>query len=221
LKRPPALLLLAALLLAPPVAVRAGTPVEQALARALEQGHADVLGGGTVRLSLETPVEGGVEAVAALTLDPRTGRFAALVDQQGRRLRVEGRAWTEVQVPVPNRRLAPGEVIGAADLSLVPMRPDQLGGRAVLEPAALVGMEVKRTLSPGRLVQAGSVGAPVVVGRNRPVTVEYRSGPLLLTAKGRALQDGGLGDLVRVQNLDSNRTLHAVVTGPGTVSANY
>jgi len=35
---------------------------------------------------------------------------------------------------------------------------------------------------------------------------------MTLTAKGKALQDGALGDMVRVANTDSNKSLQGVVT---------
>ena len=38
-----------------------------------------------------------------------------------------------------------------------------------------------------------------------------------LTAKGKSLENGGKGDVVRVQNVDSGQTIEAQVIGPERV----
>ncbi|MFM2042805.1 MAG: putative flagella basal body P-ring formation protein FlgA [Pseudomonadota bacterium] len=210
------LLPLLALLTCPAAAL---AEAEQVLAQALRDRYAGSLADGDLRLMLTTPVEGEVQGVQAITFDPGSGRFAAILLRPRDRVKVEGRAWTEMAVAVPVRRLAPGEIITPADLTTVAIRTDALSARALTGADALVGRQVRRVLAPGRPVPDGYVATPVVVARNKPVTVEFRSGALLLTARGRALEDGGVGDLIRIQNLDSNRTVTAVVTGPGVVSA--
>jgi flagella basal body P-ring formation protein FlgA len=40
---------------------------------------------------------------------------------------------------------------------------------------------------------------------------------MTLTARARALEDGGEGDVVRVTNLESRKIIDAVVTGSGEV----
>lgn len=224
--------LLALLLLSAPVApvlAQPATGTEQAdsatrlLLAEIQARYGDALGEGELRLRLKDPVTRPVSEVEQMNFDPATRRFAAMLrskmGEQEVRFRVDGEVWTEIQVPVPTRRISAGEVIAAGDLTLIPMRSDQVSGRTLTSAQSMVGMEVKRLLSPGRPVQASSISQPVIIQRNKPVTVEFRQGPLLVTARGRALADAGLGDLIRVQNLDSNRTVTATVTGPGTVSA--
>jgi len=197
----------------------AGADAVRALGDALQDRYGAALSAGELRVMLHTPVEGEVRGVQAITFDARSGRFAAILLRDTDRVRVEGEAWTETPVAVPVRRLTPGEIIAAGDLSVQPMRTDGLSARSLVNEGDLVGKQVRRVLAAGRPVPDGYVAAPTVVERNKAVTVEYRSGALLLTARGRALQDGGVGDLIRIQNLDSNRTITAVVSGPGTVTA--
>jgi flagella basal body P-ring formation protein FlgA len=226
--------LLAALLLATPPVMAAGREPAMALGEQpdaasalllaeLQDRYGAALGEGELRIRLKDPVNRPVSGVEQMNFDPATRRFAAMLrsmdGERETRFRVDGEVWTEIQVPVPTRRIAAGEVIGEADLTLMPMRGDQVSGRTLTSAQAMVGMEAKRLLSPGRPVQASAIIQPVIIQRNKPVTVEFRQGPLLVTARGRALEDAGMGDLVRVQNLDSSRTLTATVTGPGTVSA--
>jgi flagella basal body P-ring formation protein FlgA len=86
------------------------------------------------------------------------------------------------------------------------------------------------TLLPALLLAAASVGASVsapqagqiqrpapLVKRGDAVLISVRSGALLITAPGRALSDGSMGDRVRVTNDATRRTLQAVVEGPARV----
>lgn len=219
MRRLPALALSGLLTLAAAWPAAAQQDAVALLRGAIEARYGAALGEGELHLSLTRHTPGDFELVETVNIDPASRRFAAILRGGDRRERVEGSFWTEVAVAVPSRRIAPGEIITEADLSLMPMRTDQLGQRSLTSMTDLVGMQAKRVLSPGRPVPASSITGEALVQRNKPVTLEYRSGPLLVTARGRALADGAKGDQVRVQNLDSNRTLTATVTGPGTVSA--
>lgn len=191
---------------------------EALLRTALLERLGPTLGQGELHLRLATPVAGEVGTVEALNIDRSGRRFAAILAGPDRRQRVEGEVWTEIQVPVPTRRLSPGEVIAEADLTMTALRTDQLGQRVITDRNALLGQTARRVLSPGRPVPDNSVATQTAVTRNKPVTLEYRQGALLITARGRALANGAVGDQIRVQNLDSNRTLTGTVTGPSTVS---
>ncbi len=174
--------------------------------------------GARVSLVLTSPFRGPVDAVRDLSYDPRTGILRALVDSGGRLHDVAARAEIAVDVPVPVRRIAPGEIIGEADLTTVAMPLDRVAEGILTTRDALVGMASRRQLAAGRLVQATAVGAPLVVRRNKPVRLVYEDGALVLAARGRALQDGGVGEVVRVMNLASSVVVTGTVTGPETVS---
>ena len=63
---------------------------------------------------------------------------------------------------------------------------------------------------------------PELVQRNDTVTLIYQVPGILLTVRGKALEAGAEGTMVSVVNLQSKRTVHGTVTGPGhvTVAAN-
>jgi len=114
--------------------------------------------------------------------------------------------------PVLVRRIERGETLSAADFET---RPGALAG--ALTPAQAAGREAVRVLGAGTPVRAGDVVPPRLVRRGEPVTVAWRAGGLLITAAGRALSSGGLGEPVRVVTSATNRTLDAVVEGSGAV----
>ena len=59
-----------------------------------------------------------------------------------------------------------------------------------------------------------------VIRRGDLVTLVYIAPGLQLTTRARAMADAGMGDAVRLVNLQSNRVVDATVTGPGAASAN-
>jgi flagella basal body P-ring formation protein FlgA len=81
------------------------------------------------------------------------------------------------------------------------------------------GMQARRTLSAGRPFRGDDVRRPIVVTKGQTVTMEFAVPGVQLSAMGRAMSEGGIGDTVTVQNPVSYRMVSATVTAPGTVRA--
>lgn len=106
--------------------------------------------------------------------------------------------------------LRAGTILHASDLIVE-------GGANSDAPSPLemfVGMETKRSIYAGKALSLNDVGPPTVVSRNAIVMVEFARGPLMITTEGRALDNGAVGDSVRIMNLSSKIILTATVTGP-------
>lgn len=85
------------------------------------------------------------------------------------------------------------------------------------DPAEVVGMEVRETIYAGQPVRPADLTPPAVIERNALVAMRYRHGRLYIEAEGRAMDRAGVGERVRVMNLDSRTTVTAEVVGPGVV----
>jgi len=158
------------------------------------------------------------EYIQEFWIDPKTGKFIAnVVTDLGDVRRVWGAAILTVSIPVPTRRVEPGEILTVHDLQLLEMPWARLSSFAVTDQVDLVGMQVRRALLAGRAVARKSVSPPLVVTRGEKVTIELRYGGLSLTARGRALSDAYLGQDIRVVNLSSNKAINAVATADGRV----
>ena len=162
-------------------------------------------------------------AVEDVAYDARTRRFIAIVaapadDPAARRIRVTGRVHRVIDVPVLTRRVLAGEVIRERDVKWIAMRGDRLQRDTIQDPGALIGKSPRRGLRAGVPVRVSDVRLPVLVPRRSLVTIMYRVRSMTLTAQGRALEDGGAGDTVRVANTQSNTVVQAVVTGANRVS---
>jgi flagella basal body P-ring formation protein FlgA len=103
------------------------------------------------------------------------------------------------------------------------LEPQDMAMVAAHIPGALaraeeaVGLEARVTLYAGRAIRHGDLGPPALVQRNQIVTLVYRMGALGITAEGRALERGGLGDGIRVMNLASRSTITGRVAADGSV----
>jgi flagella basal body P-ring formation protein FlgA len=165
----------------------------------------------------------GPLGVDGLTLDPRSGRFAAFVsvsatNDGGERLRVSGRLIRMAEVPVPARLLAAGEAIAAGDVTTIMLRTDRVSADLLLQTSDLVGKAPRHSLRPGEPVHASDVEVPLVVHRGTLVTILLETPALRLSTEGKAMDDGGMGAVIRVANTKSSRVIDAVVTGPGLVT---
>jgi flagella basal body P-ring formation protein FlgA len=157
-----------------------------------------------------------------LSYDPRTRRFDAIItapagSPTAQRLRITGRAYSMIAVPVLKRPVAPGERIAAKDFEMVKMRAEQVQPDIVVDGEALIGKTAKRGLRAGQPVHAADVSRPVVVPKGSFVTIRLQAPRMTLTAQGRAEANGSLGETIRVTNTQSNKTIEAVVTGVGQV----
>ncbi|SLN77133.1 flagellar basal body P-ring formation chaperone FlgA [Oceanibacterium hippocampi] len=162
-------------------------------------------------------------AVRDLVYDAHRGQFQALIvapatGEGGQRLRVSGRVFKSVEVPVLARQLSPGEVIAADDVRLVAVRESTVRRNTVLESDTLVGMAVKRPIRAGQPVRVGDLTTPKLVTKGELVSIRLRSGSLSLTASGIAQESGAAGDIIRVVNQQSRKTIQATVEGPRIVT---
>lgn len=161
-------------------------------------------------------------AIRDLSVESTTGRFIALMVAPADgdpviRVHLTGRVAAVSEVPVVSRRIRPGEVISNADVIWMEVPESRLTSDIVRELGDLVGMSPRRALNPDSPVRLHDLRPPLDVRRGTAVTMVMRSGPLVITARGRALSDGARGEVIRVLNTSSNRTIEAVVSGPDQV----
>ncbi|HEU0277676.1 MAG TPA: flagellar basal body P-ring formation chaperone FlgA [Rhodanobacteraceae bacterium] len=106
---------------------------------------------------------------------------------------------------------------------LLEARTGDLGGlprQAVRDPAQVMGRFTTPTLAAGTVVQTGQSQAAWLVHRQRQVAVEATGQGFSVRRDGEALQDGALGDTVRVRM--SNRSiLTGVVAGANVVKVGF
>lgn len=202
--------------------------IEDALKQALglkgiSEKHRFRLSNGSIRIYAATDQRKPFEIEGA-RYDARTGRFSAALRVPygagaASRVQIVGRLITMVEIPVPTRRIRPGDIIGRDDIDWIDLESDQVRASIVADASFLIGKTPRRILQPGRPVQKNNVRAPVIVHRGSIATLMLATQNMILAVKVKILQDGAMGDTIRVINTRSQSTIEGVVSGPGRVDA--
>jgi len=85
------------------------------------------------------------------------------------------------------------------------------------DTSQVVGRVARVGLGSGQAVIAEHLRSPVVVKRGAQVEVTATIGQVTVTASGTALEDGAVGDTIRVKG-GGGKLLEAVVSGEGRVT---
>lgn len=184
---------------------------------------------GRLKLELDAPQleiraagQAGSLAVERLYHNPVNDRFAAelvvIGAQPAVRVPVSGRAWGVLDIPVLTRRLAMGDTITGDDVALVELRAEVADREIATAPEDLVGLTVRRTVPVNQPVRLRDVQSARLVDKGALVTIVLATARMTLTAQGRAQQDGGKGDVIRVINTQTNRTVEATIVGINQVA---
>lgn len=120
-------------------------------------------------------------------------------------------------VAVAARPLGRGERLSAADIELQRQNVSSLSGGYHTHIKDVVGMEVRRSVRAGIVLDRSVVKPPILVSRGERVTITASSGVVQVSMDGKALDSGARGELIEVVNLSSRQKLEAEVVAPGVV----
>lgn len=119
----------------------------------------------------------------------------------------------EAETVVPTHTIRAQSVLTREDLMVKSVTVP--GAFSDLE--ALLGLETRVALYPGRPVRPGDVGPPAVIERNQIIRLVYDRGGLRISTEGRSLMRGGVGDRIRVMNMTSRATVSGQIQPAGSV----
>lgn len=114
---------------------------------------------------------------------------------------------------VAARNIRAGTVISASDI-ITPA--DRIALRRAVD---IIGKEASRAFYKGQPIDETKLRAATLIKRNSIVQMEFARGAMTISAEGRALDNGALGESIRVMNLGSKRIVTVVVTGSDSVRA--
>ena len=204
--------------------------IEQAVARALERRHGlgDAANIGVTfdrapgEVRLDAANSGALNPVA-VRYDARHGRFDItfeIANETGLapvKLRYSGTAIETVEAAVLARSVDRNDVIKLSDI-VVERRPKAELGPDMMTRDRALGMQARRAMRAGQALKGADLAKPDLVQRDQGVTLVYETAGIHLTVLGKALESGTEGDVVNVMNLQSKRTVSAVVVGRGRVA---
>tara|TARA_B100000676_G_scaffold313258_1_gene392769 strand:+ start:339 stop:1289 length:951 start_codon:yes stop_codon:yes gene_type:complete len=161
--------------------------------------------------------------IQTLRIERQNKRFSAILvgaggRHRGSRITVTGKYYRIIDVPVLIRRMSSKEIIRPHDIRLVTRRADRIDMNGLRDVSELIGMSPLRTLSADRPVKRSEIRRPVLVGKGSIVTMVFRSERMMLTAQGKALQNGSKGDNIRILNTKTHKVIDGTVLDSGTVT---
>lgn len=124
------------------------------------------------------------------------------------------------EVPVVTQNMRAGELIRESDVTYRRVDISRLHGTLILDKDQLIGREAARTLVQGVPLRTDYVRVPPAARRGEEVTLRFAVRGLTLETSGRVLEDGQVGDTVRVMNNHSNAVISGTVLESGVVTVN-
>jgi len=178
-----------------------------------------------ITVSLDTPAPTlHLEVTAApltptrVKFDPRDSRFDVTFGSGESYVRLTGTAVESYDAVVLTRPVARGDVLRASDLTIERRPKAQFQADTIRDVDAAIGMAAQQALRAGQTIRSADLSRPQLVKRGEPVMMRYEAPGIVLTVRGKAEEDGSLGDTINILNVQSKRVIQGVVTGAGQIT---
>lgn len=131
--------------------------------------------------------------------------------------------WIDIfeSVVCASRDLKRGQKVNEDDLYLVKRNTSHLSSKILTDAHKIIGLMVKHNIKADACLKEWMFEKTPIVDRGDIVTILAESGGLKVTVPGRVLMKGYSGELIRVQNLMSNKEIYAKVVNPSTVMVDF
>ncbi len=119
---------------------------------------------------------------------------------------------------VAARTVMRGEVLDKRDVAVTRVKMES--GKMYLppNPSKAIGLEVQKTFRPGEVILAQDAVMGAAVKRGNMVVVKNEGKGWEILSKGKALGDGGIDDIITVEDSSTRAKFYARITGPNTVA---
>ncbi|WP_321391691.1 flagellar basal body P-ring formation chaperone FlgA [Emcibacter sp.] len=170
------------------------------------------------------PLQSGAEdlEIAKFDLDRKSGKFTATINYPvgaGNRqsTAISGKLTEVAYIPALRKSIIPGTIIEEQNIKWIPVPLYGVGKNITRSQDQLLGMTVRRPMKSDTPVRLSDLKRPEIIHRGKLVNITYETSKMTLTVIGKAMENGGTGDVIRVMNANSLKTMEALVTGPGEV----
>ncbi len=121
---------------------------------------------------------------------------------------------------VAARALTPGQTLNTQDYTATTGDLTQLPAGIAQDPAQVLGRTLNGTLAAGQPVRTDLLRAPTVIQQGQSVKLVTKGRGFEVTADGKALSQGVLGQVVQVRS-PSGQTIHGIARHGGLVEVNH
>ncbi|WP_019626463.1 flagellar basal body P-ring formation chaperone FlgA [Thioalkalivibrio sp. ALJT] len=121
------------------------------------------------------------------------------------------------RVLVANRSLPRQHVLTAGDLRFQRIETSRHAGSYHEDKSELVGQQTRRNIRSGQIIGTQHVTQREIISRGQRVTILAENGAIAIRMQGEALENGTLGDRIRVKNTSSGRVVEGEIQASGDV----
>lgn len=140
-------------------------------------------------------------------------------DQPGWRMQVATEMQVWLPVLVATRVIDRGQVISAADVKSQEIDIGKAPRGFYHHAKQVTGMSAKRRIRANQVLSPGLIALPLAVKRGDKVKIVATQDGISASMSGEAISNAAEGDVIRVKNLSSGKTIDAKVIAPGVVTS--
>jgi len=127
----------------------------------------------------------------------------------------------DTEVPALARPMRQGDVITIEDIIYIPAKSSRIGISAITDAEDLIGKTPRRPLAAEKPLRTTDVSTPIVIRKGDLVSITWKKGGIILTTRGRAMDNAGEGEPLRLASTGTSRIIeaNAVSAGQATITA--
>ncbi len=151
-----------------------------------------------------------------------SGKTTVGVRCQGSRpwtLYVPASVTSVTRVLITNAPLRRGHVVRAEDIGQQTRDTRSLSRAYLSNPQQVIGKVLKRNLANKALFTSAVLTEPHIIQKGQQVTLQAGSHGLNVSVTAMALNDGAVGEKIRVKNLSSSKIVEGTILASGVVQA--
>lgn len=120
-------------------------------------------------------------------------------------------------VAIAVRSMPRNSIVQASDVQMTERDVSSLRQGYILNLENVVGKKLTRPIQPSQIISTSSLKTAAAIDKGDAVVISARGNSMSVRMPGVALEEGAIGQQIRVRNTRSQRIVHARVTAPGQV----
>lgn len=148
-------------------------------------------------------------------------RFSLQCGAGGWKLAVNTEVKVYVSAVVAKQVINRGETFHSGQLALQEIEVTKLNSGFYSSLDKVIGQGAKRRIRADQLLSPNLVASALVIQRGQQVTISANHDGINASTQGEALENGAVGDVIRIRNLSSKKTVEAKVLEAGVVTTTF
>ena len=159
--------------------------------------------------------------IVSLKIDTHSDNFFANVSAGYENpFEVKGKYEKIRPIPVLSHNMEKDAVITTADITYIDVSEKLLNRGYLTDETALVGKRATRSIPANKPVMPSTLANAKLVLKGNMVTATYKSDLITLQNSVVAMEDGTVGEIIKLKNVSSNKIITGKVTAQNNVELN-